>query len=79
MSKPTITTIAALRAAFWAAHPQFQPRIKRAPKTAAWRGLYVKCTQNDYPADIRVAWVDYVDSCNKDGTISDALAQRATL
>ena len=35
--------------------------------------------QNDYCADIRVAWTDFVDAMSKDGRISDKLADRATL
>ncbi len=65
MIRHTITTQAQLRAAFWEGHPHF----KRRPGK----------TQNDYPADIRVTWCDYVDTMNRCGVISDALAQRATL
>lgn len=36
-------------------------------------------TQNEYPTDVRCAWVDFVDSCARDGRITEALAQRATL
>jgi len=36
-------------------------------------------TQNDYPADIRLAWVEYVDHCYRDGLISDRVANNATL
>ena len=35
--------------------------------------------QNDCPADIRMAFVDFVDSLAKDGTISEKLADRVTL
>lgn len=35
--------------------------------------------QNALPADVRVAFVDYVDYLQKAGTISAALAQRVTL
>ena len=35
--------------------------------------------QNDYPVDIRMAWVDFVDSLARDGTISEQLAHRVTL
>jgi hypothetical protein len=35
--------------------------------------------QNDYPAIVRCAFVDYVDMLAKDGDISEALAQRVTL
>lgn len=60
-----ISTLAELRRAFWQAHPQF----KRNGKTK----------QNDYCTDIRVAWVDFVDSTRRNGDISENLAQRATL
>jgi hypothetical protein len=36
-------------------------------------------TQNQYQADVRQAWCDYVDCMQKEGMISEALAQRATL
>ncbi len=36
-------------------------------------------TQNDYPNDVRMAFVDYVDSLARNGEISEALAQKATL
>lgn len=61
----TITTQRALRAEFWARHPF----LRRRPGE----------TQNDYPADTRVAWVEYVDTCARCGRITEALAQRATL
>ncbi len=35
--------------------------------------------QNDLPADVRCAFVDFVDYLHREGTISDALAQRVTL
>lgn len=35
--------------------------------------------QNDYGADVRMAWVDFVDSLARNGDISEALAQRVTL
>jgi hypothetical protein len=35
--------------------------------------------ERHYPADTRVAWVDWIDGMCKDGIISQALAQRATL
>lgn len=60
-----ITTQRALRAAFWA-----QPLgLQRVPGR----------TQNDYPADVRSMWVEFVDTCARDGRITEALAQRATL
>lgn len=42
------------------------PTVKRKP-------------QNDQPADIRAAFVDFVDYLRRDGLISDALANRVTL
>ncbi len=35
--------------------------------------------QNDYSATVRCDWCDYVDRMARDGAISEALAQRATL
>lgn len=42
------------------------PTIKRRP-------------QNDQPADIRTAFVDFVDYLHRAGLITDALANRVTL
>lgn len=69
MSYP-ITTQAALRAAFWAEYPQLACKRNRAGKTRS---------QNSQPVDTRMAWVDYVDQCERAGVISTALADRATL
>lgn len=35
--------------------------------------------QNDQPADIRMAFCDFIDALHRAGHISDALAARATL
>jgi hypothetical protein len=35
--------------------------------------------QNDYPTDVRCAFVDYVDMLARDGLIDEALASRVTL
>jgi hypothetical protein len=40
---------------------------------------YYGKTQNELPADLRCAFVDFVDSLARDGTITEALAQRVTL
>ena len=61
----TYTTQAEVREAFWVSHPDFT----RKGNTR----------QNQYPADIRVAFVYFVDHLNKDGMISDKLAERVTL
>lgn len=60
-----IKTLTELRAAFWEAHPAF----KRKGRTK----------QNDYPADVRMAWCDYVEHMVRNGDIPENLAQRATL
>jgi hypothetical protein len=60
-----ITTQKEVRTLFWQEHPQF----KRVPGR----------TQNDYPTDVRVAFVDFVDALCRDGQISEALAERVTL
>lgn len=60
-------TIQEVRAAFWEAHPGFG------------RERRVKKRQNEYRADIRAAFVNYVDYLNRKGDISDALASRVTL
>ncbi len=67
--KYQITTQQGLRNAFWLymkdAHP-FYCRVSGRK-------------QNDYPADLRMTWCDYVDSMERNGEISESLAQKATL
>ena len=58
-----ITNQKDLRRAFWLDHPDASRKRRK--------GIY--CT------DTRVAFVDYVDSCARNGIISEALALRATL
>jgi hypothetical protein len=65
----TITTQAELRRRFWAEHPELSR--KRIIDYSGQGRMY--CT------DTRCAWVDWVDTLNKNGEISDALADRATL
>ena len=64
-----LTTQSQIRAAFW--------------NDLEAMGAPGKCkpgkTQNDYPADVRVAWVDYVDLLARFGEISQALAAGVTL
>jgi len=62
--KPQITTQAALRQLFWE-----NSGFKR----------HGRKKQNSYPADVRMAWVNFVDSMQKNGEISEKLAERATL
>jgi len=59
------TTQAEVRRAFWQDHPQYQRRGAKK--------------QNDYCADIRQLFVEYVDTLARNGTISEKLAARATL
>lgn len=64
MADIRFTTQIALRASFWRDHP----RLDRRPGA-----------QNQQPTDTRVAWCDWIDARRRDGEVSDALAQRATL
>lgn len=60
-------TITEVRNYFWSTYTQFAD-LKRSKKR-----------QNDYPADVRMTFIDMVDSLQKDGTISEKLARRVTL
>ncbi len=59
-----ITNQRELRKAFWEANPNASRK----------RGK-----DGDYLTDTRVRFVDFIDSLCRNGTISEALAQRATL
>ena len=51
-------------------------------RAAFWQGFTVRPKRNrdrDYPTDIRVEWCDFIEHLARDGIISEALAQRATL
>lgn len=67
MSAHTYTSQAQVRAAFWLAYCA-------GPKPARWRGK----SQNQLPADVRMAFVDFVDNLERDGAISARLAGRVT-
>jgi len=60
-------TITAIRRQFWADHPQFAD---------AYRKTY---RQNRYNATIRAYFVEFVDMLERNGEISESLANRATL
>lgn len=60
-----ITNQKDLRSAFWEQHPQYKRKGRQS--------------QNDYPTDVRCAWVEFTDAMCRSGQISDALAQRAVL
>ena len=64
-----MTTQAEVRTAFWG----YMFNLKHKPKEL--RGK----TQNEMPADVRMAFVDFVDTLERDGEIPEALAQRVTL
>jgi len=70
----THTTQRQVRAAFWNSHPNL--RRKLVPVRP---GFYRLATHNEHPADIRAAFVDFVDYLHRSGAISDALADRVTL
>lgn len=69
MSKYRITTQAQLRREFWATFPQL-PREKITDYSGQGKM---------YRTDTRVAFCDWKDALSKDGSISQGLAQRATL
>jgi hypothetical protein len=60
---------------------------QREIRQAFWLTFYVDgCpreyrgkTQNDLPADVRQAFVEFVDYLAREGTISETLAARVTL
>lgn len=69
-----ISTQAELRQEFWRTHKHLKPKsIKMGP------GYYRKAKQNEYPADTRMAWCDFVEHMRRSGDITERLAERATL
>lgn len=64
-----ITTVRALRAAFWNMHPEASR--KKVPDDEGSGTMYV--------ADTRLAFIAWIDSLACDGVISEKLAKRATL
>ncbi len=65
-----MTTQKQVRADFW------ENGIDAETKRRFWHPTF---TQNQYPADVRMAFCDYVEHLARDGQISEALAQRVTL
>ena len=59
-------TITEIRAAFWQGNEHLKHFVKSK-------------RQNEYNATIRSEFVEFVDMLNKDGFISDSLANRVTL
>ena len=60
-----------VRAAFWEANPSFEHQAREA-------GIFSK-PQNYHCATVRCAFADFVDFLCRNGEISEALADRATL
>ena len=67
---PAIIRQKDLRRAFWLDHE---------PLRLAHRAGRRAKPHNAYPADVRIAFGDYVDAAARAGTISERLARRATL
>jgi len=63
-----------IRAAFWESFPDLPRRRYRYNPNRS-----DKTAQLVYPIDTRCAFVDFIDQLQREGTISDALADRATL
>ena len=74
-----ITTQREVQAAFFASHPKCPRRWESGKLTRDGKKTRRPAEHNEYPADTRVAFCDYVDSLQKSGVISEALAQRVTL
>jgi hypothetical protein len=69
-----ITTQKHLRALFWATFPELpRRRYRYSPNRSDKNAELV------YPIDTRVTWCDWIDELQRDGEISSALADRATL
>ena len=60
-----------IRANFWQMLQETAPHLAKMKR--------VKKTQNDYPADIRCAFVDYTDQLARSGEISQRMADNITL
>jgi hypothetical protein len=63
-----------IRAAFWEAFPDLPRRRYRY----SWNPRD-KTAELVFPIDTRCAFVDYLDQLQRDGIISESLANRATL
>ena len=67
-----ITTQKELREAFWQAHAGIKHITRRKIPNYSGNGTM-------HNTDTRCAWADFIDAMARDGQISNALAQRATL
>jgi hypothetical protein len=66
-----MTTQKQVRANFWAYIKEIAPQYLKEYKTSK--------RQNQYTADVRVLFVDYIDNLHKSGTIKKNLAYKITL
>ena len=62
----------------------YQFTTQKQVRAAFWQGWEgrrrpARLKDGDYPTDVRVEFVDFVDMLARDGHISEALAQRVTL
>ncbi|CAB4158811.1 hypothetical protein UFOVP703_33 [uncultured Caudovirales phage] len=80
------TRMVELRREFWRdmreARAGFMPKRVRdttKTRTGGRQQPTRPATQNEYPADVRMAFVDWVDAQARAGAITDSLADRATL
>lgn len=62
-----MTTQTEVRKQFWVEHPEFKADYR------------AKKRQNDYNATIRTTFCNWIDYLQKDGRITEKLAQRVTL
>jgi hypothetical protein len=67
----TYTSQRQVRDAFWDAYPDFDFQARQA-------GIRSK-RQNEHCATVRCTFVDFVDTLERNGDISEALANRVTL
>ena len=66
-----MTTQKQVRANFWAYIKEIAPQYLKEYKTSK--------RQNQYTADVRILFVDYVDNLHKSGEITNNLAYKVTL
>lgn len=72
-----ITTQRAIRKSFWTYVAEVNAEIRSCG--APGRLLGRKLSSGEYDTDTRTAFAEWVDVLQKNGTISEALAQRVTL
>lgn len=73
-ARTMMTNQAQIRAAFWEAHPNLPRRRYRY----SWNPRD-KTAELVFPIDTRCAFSDFLDYLERDGQITEALANRATL